>query len=99
MDADVVDGQDVRVIELPGGARLLFEAPQAVAKLDPLPRDRVVFLAEMDQLGELPLDGRIKGIRGALPKPPVNRGRSDDSRRRAYSDQVGRRGADLANEH
>jgi hypothetical protein len=36
---------------------------------------------------------------GALPKPPVNRGRSDDSRRRAYSDQDGRRGADLANEY
>ena len=26
VDADVVDGQDVRVIELPGGARLLLEA-------------------------------------------------------------------------
>ena len=28
VDADVVDGQDVRVIELPGGARLLLEAMQ-----------------------------------------------------------------------
>ena len=28
-DADVVDGQDVRVIQLPGGARLLLEAMHA----------------------------------------------------------------------
>ncbi len=31
MRADVVDGQDVRVIELPGGARLLLEAMQPAA--------------------------------------------------------------------